>query len=234
MCISKYHTETASWSILVLTNYVWSIHLVCALLLTANAASDEEHFSDAPEGHKTISRPVTPSSPIPITRVEKVDNEPSHGEVPGTPAYDKRRQDAVPDEIEVVPEGRLSKRSSRQFLDTPLTPGGTPIPRTVVEKVDPETPSHGEIPGTDAYLQRLSDATPDLVLKNPDPSKGTIYNPDRRQTSHKATPSIPETIVTRADDELAYGEVPGTAAAALRKRDATSDKLIIERDDRGR
>lgn len=177
---------------------------------------------------------MTPSSPIPTTRVEKVDDEPRHGEVPGTPAYDKRRQDAVPDEIEVIPDGRLSKRSSRQFLDPPLTPGGTPIPRTVVEKVDPEVPSHGEVPGTDAYLQRLSDATPDVILKNPDPSRGTKYTPSAKHISHGSTASIPETVVTRADDELAYGEVPGTAAAALRKRDATPDKVETERDDRGR
>jgi len=27
------------------------------------------------------------------------------------------------------------------------TPGGLPIPKTVVEKVEPENPSHGEVPG---------------------------------------------------------------------------------------
>lgn len=181
-----------------------------------------------------MSRPVTPASPIPVTRVEKVDDEPRYGEVPGTPAYDKRARDAVPDEIEVVPEGRLSKRSSRQFVETPLTPGGTPIPRTVVEKVDPASSSYGEEPGTPAYLQRLADATPDLVLRNEDPSKGSRYKSESGHSRNISTASIPETIVTRADDDLAHGEVPGTAAAELRRMDATPDQLEIERDVSGR
>lgn len=199
--------------------------------LTSLASDDE--FQDAPDGRKRISRPVTPTSPIPITRVERVDDEPRHGEVPGTPAYDKRRQDAVPDEIEIVPEGRLSKRNSRQFLDTPLTPGGTPIPRTVVEKLD-DSPSYGDEPGTPAYKKRMADAIPDILLKNPDPSKGSRFHSDSGHARSPSNASIPETIVTRADDELAHGEVPGTAAAELRKRDATPDKIEIERDVSGR
>lgn len=163
-----------------------------------------------------MSRPVTPSSPIPITRVEKVDDDPRHGEVPGTPAYDKRRQDAVPDEVEVIHEGSLSKRSSRQFLDPPLTPGGTPIPKTVVEKIDPASPSYGEEPGTPAYKKRLADATPDLVLKNSDPSAGSKYDQGSSKSRKMSTASIPETIVTRADDEF------------------TPDKTEIERDESGR
>jgi len=42
--------------------------------------------------------------PIPITRVERVDDEPSHGEVPGTEAYDMRTADAEPDQFAVIPE----------------------------------------------------------------------------------------------------------------------------------
>lgn len=181
-----------------------------------------------------MSRPVTPSSPIPITRVEKVDDEPRHGEVPGTAAWDKRRQDAVPDEIEVVPEGTLSKRSSRQLLDPPLTPGGTPIPRTVVEKLDPDDTRYGEEPGTPAYKKRMTDATPDFVLKNPDPSQGSKFKDNSSHTRNTSTASVPATVVTRADDELAHGEVPGTAAAELRKKDATPDKMEIESDVSGR
>lgn len=197
-------------------------------------ASDDE-FQDASEEGKRGSRPATPSSPaVPITRVEKVDDDPRHGEVPGTPAYDKRRQDAVPDEIEVVPEGRLSKRGSHQFLDTPLSPGGTPVPKTVVEKIDPSSPSYGDEPGTPAYRKRMADAVPDITLANPDPSHGSRYKDSPSHQRGDSNASIPETIVTRADDELAHGEVPGTAAAELRKRDATPDKIEIERDVSGR
>lgn len=112
---------------------------------------------------------------MPVTRVEKVDDEPSYGEVPGTPAYKMRMQDAVPDEVEIVPEGTRSRSTSRLSASdrpsTPLSPGGTPIPRTVVERID-DKPSHGEIPGTEAYEHHRADAVPDVVLKVPEPPKG--------------------------------------------------------------
>lgn len=108
------------------------------------------------------------SSPIPITRVERVDDTPAHGEVPGTEAYNKRTQDAVPDEVEIVPEGMRSRSASRVSVsDRPITPGGTPIPKTVVEKIDPDEPSYGDVPGTEAHQQRLADAEPDVVIKAP-------------------------------------------------------------------
>lgn len=132
-----------------------------------------------------------------------------------------------------MPEGRLSKRSS-QFLDPPRTPGGTIIPRTVVEKLDPSEPSYGDEPGTPAYKKRLADASPDLVLKNPDPTRGWKFQGASGHARNISTASIPETIVTRADDEPAHGEVPGTAAAELRKRDATPDRVEIVRDESGR
>jgi hypothetical protein len=40
--------------------------------------------------------------PIPITKLEKVDSKPSHGEVPGTVAYELRKEDAKPDIVEEV------------------------------------------------------------------------------------------------------------------------------------
>ncbi|OAL54065.1 hypothetical protein IQ07DRAFT_560688 [Pyrenochaeta sp. DS3sAY3a] len=131
------------------------------------AESSDEHFSDASEGRPTRSELT---SPIPITRVERVDDEPAHGEVPGTDAYKMRTQDAVPDEVEIVPEGARSRSASRvSASDRPLTPGGTPIPRTVVEKIDPDQPSYGDVPGTHAHQLRLADAEPDVIVKAPQP-----------------------------------------------------------------
>ncbi|KAK4911194.1 hypothetical protein LTR66_017380, partial [Elasticomyces elasticus] len=130
----------------------------------------DEHFSDASEGHKAAQAPPhSPGSPIPTTRVERVDDQPTYGEVPGTPAYSVRAQDAVPDEIEIVPEGKRSRSHSHLSQDDrPSTPGGTPIPKTVVEKVDPDRPSHGDVPGTAAHEMRLADAEPDVILKAPE------------------------------------------------------------------
>lgn len=140
--------------------------------LNAESESDE-HFSDASEGRNKQAQPAPnpgDASPIPITRVERVDDEPSYGEVPGTDAYKMRVQDAVPDEVEVVPEGNRSRSTSRvSNSDRPITPGGTPIPKTVVEKVDPAQPSHGDVPGTHAYELRAADAIPDVILKAPEP-----------------------------------------------------------------
>lgn len=119
-----------------------------------------------------------PASPIPTTRVERVDDEPAYGEVPGTLAYKIRTQDAVPDEVEVVPDGQRSRSTSRlNDADRPLTPGGTPmppIPKTVVELVDPDQPSHGEVPGTAAYEMRMADAAPDEVLEAPEETRQNL------------------------------------------------------------
>ncbi|KAI9835449.1 MAG: hypothetical protein M1819_002367 [Sarea resinae] len=131
-----------------------------------DSSETEEHFSDASEGQLPASDDSGKLSPVPTTRVEKVDDEPAHGEVPGTLAYDMRTQDAVPDELEVIQEGGRSRSNSGvDAADRPSTPGGAPIPTTVVEKVDPSSPSHGDIPGTAAHEIRKADAVPDLVLK---------------------------------------------------------------------
>ncbi|KAK7523126.1 uncharacterized protein IWZ02DRAFT_377520 [Phyllosticta citriasiana] len=136
----------------------------------AESSDGDEHFSDASEGRPRSDDRSNLTSPTPMTRVEKVDDEPSYGEVPGTEAYNKRMQDAVPDQVEIVPEGSRSRSASNLSVSdrptTPRSPGGTPL--VVVEKVDPEHPSHGEVPGTEAYQHRQADAVPDLVLKAPD------------------------------------------------------------------
>ncbi|KAJ5774315.1 hypothetical protein N7457_009211 [Penicillium paradoxum] len=176
--------------------------------------SDEEHFSDASEGHPQLqSLPQSGrTSPVPRTRVERVDDSTQHGETPGTAAFEKRGQDAVPDEIEVVPEGSLSKTHSPAGSENqrPLSPEGSPIPRTVVEKVDPSEPSHGEVPGTLAHEQRLADAVPDVVTKASDSKAGSPTPPASDPTSPDVdvfTQDIPETRLERvesipADEDL--------------------------------
>jgi len=69
----------------------------------------------------------------------------------------------------------------QQTKSTPLptggikdTPGGLPIPKTVVEKVEPDHPSHGEVPGTEAFAIRTQDATPDEVRTAPDITRANL------------------------------------------------------------
>ncbi|CRK12778.1 hypothetical protein BN1723_017306, partial [Verticillium longisporum] len=116
-------------------------------------SSDDDHFSDAQSAPET-----SPKSPIPKTRVEKVDDEPSYGEVPGTEAYRKREEDAEPDEIALVEDKKL------EGLDdgAPTTsPGGQPIPLTVVEESSGTTGEHSE----EFLEKRKADADADVVVK---------------------------------------------------------------------
>ncbi|KAF2273421.1 uncharacterized protein EI97DRAFT_444947 [Westerdykella ornata] len=200
------------------------------------SSSSDEHFSDASESRHVVERRASRSeatSPVPITRVERVDDEPCYGEVPGTEAYEKRVQDAVPDEVEVVPDGQRSRSASRVNTgDRPLTPGGSPIPRTVVERVDDE-PCYGEVPGTEAYEKRIQDAVPDAVDVVPDGqrsrSASRVDAGDRPRTPGGSP--IPKTVVERVDDAPSYGEVPGTDAYQKRLQDAVPDEVIKVHDE---
>ena len=161
----------------------------------SESSDNDDHFSSASEGgddpstttkpHRLSTDLQPPSSPIiPVTRVERVDDQPAHGEVPGTPAYELRTKDAVPDELEIVPEGQRSRSAtlsqqqggrgrssshlstaSQQDISRPATPT-SPIPMLVVERVD-DVPAHGEVEGTLAREMRLADAEPDEVRRAP-------------------------------------------------------------------
>ncbi|KAL4808952.1 hypothetical protein BDV18DRAFT_133579 [Aspergillus unguis] len=172
--------------------------------------TDEEHFSDASEGNsRSRSRPTSRASPVPRTRVEKVDDEPSHGEVPGTNAYQKRELDAVPDEVEVISRSRSP--SSRS-----VTPGGTRIPRTVVEKVDPGQPSYGDVPGTEAYDKRRADAIPDMVTTTNE-STSTSGSPVEPSEGSTTSPPVPQTLLSESNDTSAEG-TPHLGPHAHRRR----------------
>ncbi|KAF4213765.1 hypothetical protein CNMCM8980_008975 [Aspergillus fumigatiaffinis] len=191
--------------------------------------SDDEHFSDASEGHER-SRPQSGStSPIPLTRVERVDDRPAHGEVPGTTAYEKREQDAVPDEIEIIPTGSRSRSSSTVgSQNRPLTPGGSPIPRTIVEKVDVNQPSHGDVPGTLAYEKRRADAVPDLVIKAPEPDiDSPADDPQSNEPESVTDTQVPATVVSQVDSTAIEDTTSSLQAHRRRPSDAAPD--VIEK-----
>ena len=203
-------------------------------------SDNDEHFSDAQEDRE----PSGPQSPIPVTRVEKVvylsfpvfssaytstqvDGRESHGEVPGTDAYKIRTQDAVPDEIEVIPEGGHSRSSSRNRLDRPVSPGGTPIPKTMVEKIDPKSPSRGDLPGTAAYSKRKADAVPDIIMPS---AKNPPIDSEDQGADISPTIPVPTTVITKVDSAPRHGEVPGTEAFDKRKGDSKPD-LVEKKGD---
>lgn len=161
---------------------------------------------------------------IPITRVEKVDTDPSHGEVPGTDAYNIRTQDAVPDEVAIVPDGATSRPTSMPSSPRSVSPSGTPIPKTRVEKVDTNSTSHGDIPGTHAHALRIADAVPDSIVATHGDDEMSSSSP----SGESSTPGpIPRTVVTRVDSTPAHGEVPGTEAYKMRLSDADPD--VVEK-----
>ena len=193
------------------------------MFLIESSNDEEEVFTDARESE------ASPSSPIPTTRVEKVDDAPSHGDLPGTEAYDKRTQDAVPDEIAVIPENKSNRPSPISIHSPPaLTPPQqSPIPMTRVEKVDPASPSHGEVPGTPAHAKRIADAIPDAIVKAPEVDSPSMGNEPTQQPMRY---EIPKTVITRVDSEPRHGEVPGTEAYNLRTSDAEPDILEKKED----
>lgn len=211
------------------------IYLYICLKLTpflAASESDDEHFSDASEGNPQLrSLPQSGrTSPVPRTRVERVDSSTQHGEIPGTAAFEKREQDAVPDEIEVIPEGSHSQtHSSAGLEDQSLSPEGSPIPHTVVEKVDPDEPSHGEVPGTLAHEKRLADAVPDVVTKVSDSEASPTpltFDPTPPEVGGTSTTEIPETRLERVDTIPAEEDLPPHPQAHTSSTSDTSPDTV--------
>ena len=127
---------------------------------SASTGDGPEHTAGKGTGSET---PETPGGvPIPTTRVERVDDEPSHGEVPGTAAHDIRSEDASADEMVVVDDDGTKQSSRPGNVDhTANEQTSMPeVPITRVELVD-DQPSHGDVPGTAAHDMRKEDAVPD-------------------------------------------------------------------------
>lgn len=82
-----------------------------------------------------------------------MDDQPSHGEVPGTEAYKMREEDAQPDEIAIAPENSPARSQSISSHTT--------VPATLVE----EAPGDGPGPHSAAFEEkRKADAPADVVL----------------------------------------------------------------------
>jgi len=181
-----------------------------------DASDSDDQFEDARSGMEQSAL----NSPVPVTRLQKVDTD-----------SEKSAADAVPDQVAVKPEELLARLEtvSNSPNSRPSTPGGRPIPTTVVEKLDPDTPSHGEVPGTPAHEMRMADAVPDIVIRaSPRGSRASSISsrPRSRAGSTPGDRPIPKTRVERVDSKPSHGEVPGTEAYEKRAQDAQPD--IIE------
>lgn len=113
--------------------------------------------------------------------------------------------------------------------DRPMTPEASLIPHTVVEKVDPEELSYGEVPGTEAHEKRLADAVPDMVTKASESESNEAPSPDAAPSdSDSITQSIPETRVSKVDTLPLDEESPsGPTAHQSSPSDAEPDTVEI-------
>jgi len=122
----------------------------------ADHSDSEDHFTDAQSAASAHG-----GSPVPTTRVERVDDQPAHGEVPGTEANKMREADAQPDEIAVIPEDGTESHS---------TENSEKVPATVVEEA-PGAMGHRSQEFVD---KRQADAPPDVVVSPSAEEKGEV------------------------------------------------------------
>ncbi|KAI6779609.1 uncharacterized protein J7T54_008227 [Emericellopsis cladophorae] len=148
----------------------------------ADQSDSEDHFTDAQSAASAHG-----GSPVPTTRVERVDDEPAHGEVPGTEANKMREADAQPDEIAVIPEDDTESQS---------TGHNEKLPATVVE----EAPGSMGPRSQEFVGKRQADAPPDVVVSPSAEEKGEVdgqSNPDEpnspslRAPDSESTPTCP-------------------------------------------
>ena len=100
-----------------------------------------------------------------------------------------------------------------------------PIPKMVVEKIDPTSPSHGDVPGTAAHAKRQADAVPDVILQAGGHNEAPVV--EDRGGRISADMPIPTTVITKVDSKPSHGEIPGTDAFDMRKGDAKPD--VVEK-----
>ncbi|KAI1345250.1 hypothetical protein F5Y15DRAFT_410917 [Xylariaceae sp. FL0016] len=175
------------------------------------SSESDEHFSDA---QSVPGSSPGGTSPVPRTRVEKVDGEPSYGEVPGTEAYEMRTNDAAPDEIAIVEDKDNTLQPTSQ--ERPTTPGGHPIPKTVVDE-------SADVPGsaTHHYHEDLhkADAAPDMI---------------RKADGNGEVNSDPPSLNTNAQDTDDTAMSPALKSPAThRRRKSSATKSIRSIDENG-
>ncbi|KDN61836.1 hypothetical protein CSUB01_00381 [Colletotrichum sublineola] len=161
----------------------------------ATASDSDDHFSDAQ------SAPLSPgTSPIPKTRVEKVDDEPSYGEVPGTEAYRLREGDAEPDEIAIQEKKSDASSSEDAAPKSPI------IPKTVVEEAPGSSGPHSE----EFLEKRKADAPADLVVKpEGETEEGGSSDPSPVSPA-LSTPGSP--LMKRKSSRTALSPTPSSAS----------------------
>lgn len=204
------------------------------LIIAPIDPESEDNFTDAQSQTRSRSH-SRQESPIPLTRVERVDHDAAYGEVPGTDAYEMRTEDARPDEIAFIQEdeGKLNSAPPSGAV----SPGGHQIPKTVVEEV-PASPVINSLSrrGTlSSHKRNPSDAMPDLVLQVEDtgdaspvksPHTETLSVPDYNSGTHEKNDDTPgmsqHSHFSTSIDQVKSGS-PANRATSFPSLDGLSD-----------
>ncbi|KAI9788508.1 MAG: hypothetical protein M1816_006848 [Peltula sp. TS41687] len=174
--------------------------------------NEEDHFSDASEGR--YSRPASPAK-LGVPGTERQLDPHEHSD---SGPYGFRDADVSSDE-EVG--GESSRRRGSKMSEQG-------IPTTVVEKVDPFTPSYGEVPGTMAYEMRRADAEPDVVVGSDDAALSRS-----RSGSTPGNLPVPITKVSVVDSPSASGDPSGKKVDERHQGDAEPDVIVQGTDPQG-
>ncbi|CAK7274139.1 hypothetical protein SEPCBS119000_006014 [Sporothrix epigloea] len=160
----------------------------------------EDHFSDAQSVANESS-----ASPIPRTRVEKVSDEPSYGEVPGTEPYLMREGDAKPDEISVIADsndGTSETADSAAAAQGPDRPTEQPIPTTILEESADSSSSKAP-----DEKKHEADPAPDLIVR----ADGTLEDGSDGTT---VDGSIPSPALTGQPEAIHFSQESPLPSAA--------------------
>lgn len=138
--------------------------LALALIAVVETSDSEDHFSDAK------SAPVSParSSPVLRTRIEKVDDEPSRGQVPGSEAHRQREEDVKPDEIALAADSTSPGRDQAPLasdLSSSETSESHAAPQTVISQSAGATSAHTETFNEAIEEAHREDAAPAVVIR---------------------------------------------------------------------
>lgn len=110
-------------------------------------------------------------------------------------------------------------------IDRPSTPGGRPIPITVVEK-SASTPADCErLPGTSAHHIHEADAAPDVILEAAQARPTSDDISQMRAYGNSEDRRIPTPKIEKVDSVSSHGEIPGTDTHKTHKGDVEPDAV---------
>ena len=83
-----------------------------------------------------------------------------------------------------------------------------------MEKVEPDSPSYGEVPGTPAHDMRRADAEPDEIVKAPDATRAKLEGQSQSRPQSRSPTSERCRSLSSGKEDIRLGSTPLAGAAA--------------------